>query len=230
MTSFDTNNAYKVTWSANCSFDRLKVIDLSKLSSAMRLATIQVQKQRVCLVADYSGYRFVPYEYINSVWKPVNTRDIRVEKVTPEMFESEEIFNENLKRQMMLQFKESVMGFYSDLPGKDEILRVISANPKKSTMREARYTFYKARVAEDPEFDGAFEVHCSDGTLIVPYVGNPDEDPELLVKYANYIKGSDATSRLNRLGRWLDSVVGFVGNIHWSDFRTMLEGVWHTNG
>lgn len=223
-------NAYLIKWDGDFTFDKFKALNPKSLESPTRIITIQVQKERVCLVASSEyGFMYVPFYMQDGTWRRVPARDLRIEAVPDAAFTNEESLKESLTRQMMLQFRSSVAGFYADLPSHREVLSVITAHPRKSTMRAAKYPFYKITVVEDPEFDGAFEVYCNGGSLIVPYVGDPESDATLLPEYANFVKNMDYESVFDRIGQRLDGLAGLFSNFHWSNFRTKLEGVWRTN-
>ncbi len=222
-----SNNAYKVTWHNGWDFNFLQHRREDRFETLVKIVTIQVQKARICLVCSNTGLQYVPYVYIGSVWQKVVKRDLKVEAVSPLIFESEESFKEGLERQMLLQFRTSMVGFYDDFPPRDEILQVLRAHPTMSRMRAMRYTFYKVKVQDDPEFDGAFEVYCKEGSLIVPYRNNEDGDATLIIKWANFRKNNDPESVLDRVGQKLDGISGFFGNIHWSNIRSKIEGVWN---
>lgn len=230
--SSSLQDSYKFQWNNGYSFDRLKSVPLAHLEGAMRLATIWVQKARVCFVVSRErGFQYIPYLRQNEQWVRVPARDVKVDSVTDAIFESEEVFIAGMERQMLLQFRTLMTGYYEDYPTQDTIKEEVRKDPRKSTLIQQKYLFYVANVQRDEEFDGAYEVYCDGGFLLIPYVGDPaKENVKLLVDYANFVPGMDSETLLERWGKRIDKVSTVFSNMHWHNIRNAIERLWGSNG
>lgn len=226
--SSELQNSYKFQWNNGYSFSNVQRVPLSHIDGTMRLATIWVQNARVCLVVSKEkGFQFVPYTRQNEQWVRVPARDVKVDSVTDALFQSENTFIAGMERQMLLQFRTLMTGYYEDYPTQEEIIATIKKDPRKSTLVQNRYLFYVANVESDEEFDGAYEVYCDGGILLVPYIGDPSkENVKLLADYSNFIPGGDAESRLERWGKRIDKASSIFSNMHWHNIRNALERLW----
>jgi len=223
-------DVYKTTWQTGESFETLKANIGVKREKAQRFVTIAVQKERICLMLNTEGAPYyAPYVHEEGAWRPVNARDIKVDAVSEHALVSEENLDAALHRQMLLQFRDSICSYYDEYPDADTICATLDADPRMSTMCRYRYVFHLTDVEDDPEWDGAYNVYCAKGSLVIPYVERePEEidDPRLLMQHATFIPDSGMANVAGKAGGFFGRIGDAIRNLHWSNVRQTLNGAW----
>lgn len=223
-------NVYKIFWQPGTDFAALKS-DLGRpRETPQRYVTISVQKERICLTLDQKGVpSFVPYVHEEGAWRSVYARNVKVEDVTEHMLENEDTLGHALYHQMLLQFRDSVCGYYTDYPTMDEIMAVLDNDPRMSAMCRERYIFYEVSVEDDPEWDGAYSVFCAKGHILIPYItrdAGEQDDPRLLTQHATFVPESGISNMADKASGLFGRIGDLFRNLHWSNVRQTLNGVW----
>lgn len=227
---FNTRNAYDYYWQPGMNYEFLKKCLGVEHENVVRILTFSVQKERICLIIDKSGEpKFIPYTRSEGAWRQVPARDLKVEDVTSGMLESEESLMEAMQRQMLIQFRDSVCGYYYDQPTYREILQALITNPTKNGIEAQRYIYYEVENENDPDWDGVYEVVCDKGVVLIPYVTRElgeDIDPRLLLEHGTFVADSGIAHFVDGLSEVFGRMFDIARNMHWSSIRQKLNGVW----
>lgn len=222
LTLVDFERNFNVVWAEGWRREiALEFIEKTKGNPAeLRICTISTQHHCVSLVATDGKGKFVPFEYRENQWRKLYPHKWRVDKFDPRCLESEEEFQRVLERQMLLQFPDQAIGYYDEFPSAEAIKGNLREGFRVCDLAAYRYTVYEANVQRDPEWDGAIQILCDGGCLLVPYYG---EQKYLIPKYATFKADSVGDSLLSKVGAFFEGISGFFVNLHWSDFRRHID-------
>lgn len=222
MTLVDFDNTFVVTWASGWRREIAEeFIRRTKGSSQpVRVCTVSTQHHCVSLVASNGTAHFEPYEYSENQWRKLYSHRWRLDEFDFECLKSDEEFKAVLEHQMLLQFPDYTMGYYDDFPTVEQIKCSILDGYCVDDLRKLRYSYYEAEVQRDPEWDGAIQILCEGGWLLIPYFG---DERYLIPRYATFVPESVGVTFLDKFGTLFDRIVGFIGNLHWSDFRRHID-------
>lgn len=195
-------------------------------SRTVRLLYIGTQLTRVYVLSRNGVASFVPFAYQEGCWTPLFIHQWRVDRWDDKFLASEEQFYEYLERQMLLQFSACVTGWYDNPPSSSDVLSVLVDGDTVETLDYYRFSSYSVEVQRDPEWDGAVQVLCDGGTLLLPYAG---QDKQLILKYATFVADSVGTKVSGVLSGVMDKCFSFFGNLHWSNFRYRINQIGGSN-
>lgn len=190
-----------------------------------RYLYVGTQKSRIYLVHDGKKFLCEPYVLKNNSWQKLYAHKMHVRDVTPEAISSEDALREFLSFQMLLQFRNSVEGFYDDPLSAKEILAALPEDATTETLERLRYTYYEADVQRDPEWDGAVDVLSAEGHIYIPYRVGEDGERHLIVKYATFSPYSHAQMFISKVSSGIDHWLSKFGGLRWSEIRSRIEKI-----
>lgn len=221
----NSEKAFVFSWCTGYSLASLQDHSQLKVDGAVRICFITTQVYRMYVVADAEGYHYWPFVFEDGMWRKLHKHLWVVGSPKPGDFKDEGQLWESLCFQMVEQFRSSVEGFYDEHPTKDEVLQRLGVGAKVGRLDELRYSWHSTDVQDDEEWDGAVEIVCNDGSLLIPYKGSEDCNPNctLITKYATFYPDSLVQSTVQRANCWMDKVSSAMRNMHWSNVRLYLE-------
>lgn len=227
MIYYNADKAMKFEWCNGYSFDSAKAVAGAKMDGMVRLCFLTTEVYRMYLAyIPGSGYEWRPYVYRDNALRLLDHHLWRIRPVPDDIWESEEKLRSALEFQMVLQWRNSPEGYYDQHPSAEEIMASLGEHATTETLDFLRYTYGMADVQRDPEWDGAVEVFCDEGSLLIPFVGGEDDAVKsLLLGYATFVPDSRVGYAATKFVRALDRVSSWLSNVHWSSIRSRVDRV-----
>lgn len=220
----NAEKAFAFAWCNGYEFDNIHDGSLAKVDAlSVRVCYMTTQVYRIYLVFVESRFEYWPFQYRDSVWRKLNQHSWAVKDVSDADLESLSSLQQALSFQMILQFRDSVDGFYYEFPEPQVVLDSLGPQATVSTLDALRYTFHPAVVQDDEEWDGAVEVQCKSGVLLIPFKESEDGQRCLVRRYATYVPDSKAAHLAQRIYKKVSNLVSPVRDLHWSNLRFLVE-------
>lgn len=220
----NSEKAFAFSWCAGYSLASLQDSGwYAREEGALRVCFITTQVYRIYIVVDEDGLHYWPFEFEDGMWRKLHKHLWVVGEPRAEDFVSESALWDALCFQMVKQFRSSVESFYGDPPTHEEVQARLGSGLQVSVLDTLRYTWHTVYVQEDEEWDGAIEVLCADGSLLIPYRGEHLLASRLLTEYATFYPDSYLQSATNKVSKLFDNIFSAVRNLHWSNVRLFIE-------
>lgn len=187
------------------------------------LCYLTTESTRLYLKYDERHFSWAPYVLVNNSWRVLNRHQWKVCDVISDNLSTESELVRALELQHVRQWRDSITGYYSEFPDRRYILSALGESPHLETLEYLKITYYSADVQDDPEWDGAIQIHCRNGILLIPYSIDTEGSKMLIVHFATFVPDSAFTSFCTFVHRAIDAVESFFRNIHWSAIRTLLN-------
>ena len=213
-------STYVFQWCRDWNWDS---ISTNEVTVDTKVCFAGVSNKRVYLVKTASGsYLYRPYVFDDNSWRMVFPHEHRVRPVKPDDLESQDNLVVSLELQMTLQFRDSVEGYYDTFPSMSEVCSRVTSLFTCEDLDRIHLTFYETEVQEDPEWDGAIRVLCSDGCVLYPYK-EVDNTRHLLAQYATKVADSKLSAFSASVVSFVNKLTSAVTSLHWSDLRRQLD-------
>ena len=232
ISSNNDPNAFQFEWCFGFTFENFQQ-KVEKFGHRMaRICYISTEVYRIYLVhSEDSGFFYCPYMLANNAWKMLPRHNWHVKDVSTIVFSSVQELRRSLEFQIIYQWRDSIEGWRCSPPDHEEVLDSAKDGDSLDVLRRQHIRFYEAEVQQDPEWDGAVQIWCMDGILLIPYVnGDTDKDPVMLMRYATFIPDSKVKCIGSKVSKFIDKLTSSVQNIRWSYIRNFVNGIGGQHG
>lgn len=221
----DTAKAFKFVWCRGASFGNL----VSGADCSGFICYISTERSRIYLVGCEGKLEFRPYEFTDNAWRPLNKHQWVVDTVSADCLKSEDALLRTMEFQIIKQWRDSITGYYYDAPEAEDILARLGDNSSTATLDTLRVTYFAAEVQQDDEWDGAIQVPCKAGVLLLPY-RFVDNSKQLLKVYATFVPDSPTYGLFKLCRKVFCAAESALQNLHWSNLRLHIEKVGGKHG
>lgn len=221
LASFKDRRSIVFLWMPQWDLARFRLEAERKHDVCVRVAYSTTQSRRLYLCLGPEGLKYTAHSKCENMWVPIRS-NIRYGLSTFTSASSEQDIIEEMQFQLTRQFREVESGYYDEAPPYEDVLSVLNCTPRLSTVVTNRLTYSHMDVDPESDWDGALQIDCSGGYLQLPYKELPDGDLELLSEFAKF--APDIPVIFQCIERFTNRVMETVGNIHWSDIRSKLDG------
>lgn len=226
MIFYNAEKALVFSWCPDWDLSALQGILSKRTDEVVRICFMTTQVYRIYLVSTPEGLCYWPYIYSNNAWRLLHRHLWKIRDVALDSLSSKEGVYKALEFQMVLQFRDSIEGYFTNLPTAEQITASLGDDPTLGLLDYYRYTYYGADVQEDDEWDGAVEVHCDGGSLLLPYFEAEDGEKHIIAEYATYVPDGVVSNLVRKVTSIFDSAISAVQNVHWSNLRLRVEKRW----
>lgn len=224
---FNADNAFRFSWCTGYDFESIKNAKFNISTKFTRLCYLTTDTYRMYLIYSRDlGYVWRPYLFSDNTWRVLDKHLWNIKDVSPDALSSEQSLREAIEFQMVLQWRNSLEGYYDTAPESSKILALLKTHPYMEALQEFRLTYCPADIQRDPEWSGAVEVFCTDGSIFIPFKEADSGEEKLLLKYATFVPDSIVDSIANKITGIIDSIISRFKNIHWSDIRFCVNKLW----
>ena len=185
-------SVYRFSFLPEVTLETIRDLLGSKTAEPRRVCYITTSHSRIYMWVVDGELRLIPYAHSNNAWRELYRHEWNIAPINPNILDSEEALIAVLEKAMARQFKDSVMGFYDELPDRHAVLLSLKEGSTVASMKRLQFSVYETLVNKDPDWDGGVEIMCKDGSIVVPYKwtvrdSENHEHKLLLAEYAMFV-------------------------------------------
>lgn len=220
---------YRFSFIPEVTLASIDVLLKDKRADPRRVCYITTSHSRIYVWVVGGELKLVPCTHYNNAWRELHRHEWNVPEIPKYVLDSEEALFAFLEKAMARQFRDSVMGFYDELPDSDIIVMSIKDGTTAADLLVFQFSVYETCVNEDPEWDGGVEILCKGGRLVVPYfLSVPgSEDPRhknLIGKYAMFVPDNKIKAFFSKIHDFFARLGNIVSVSDYIALRNKIDG------
>ena len=187
-----------------------------------RFCFLGTDEKRIYLVGHAKGLYAVPFVRNGQQWRPMFAHQMKTVPPDKHDLRSQGTLIDYLQKQMLEQFSDSIGGPIEEIPTASTLVRHLETLGTLESLKRTSLPWVYASVEEDPDWDGAIDITCSDGVVTVPFKKGENTTPFVLeyTMFTPYSKLKHTYGRVkSKMTGWLSPLRSF----HLADIRHFIE-------